>query len=88
MKEFITFEKYGIPGDREPLTLHANNPGLEITFYFHTQICRGTCLFASIQSLVFFTKGVMALSSTLGNAVHTALSFIPPRYVSTASDIP
>ena len=35
VKELITFDKYGIPGDREALTLYANSPGLEIIFYFH-----------------------------------------------------
>jgi hypothetical protein len=34
MKELITFDKYDIPGDREPFMLYANNPGLEIIFLF------------------------------------------------------
>jgi hypothetical protein len=45
----------------------------------------GPGLFASILSLFFFAKRVMVLSGTLGNAVHTALGFIPSRYFSTAS---
>jgi hypothetical protein len=68
MKEGITFDKYDTPGGRELLIMHANNPGLEIIFYFHRKNWQRSRPFASIPSFLFFSKQIMVLSGTLGNA--------------------
>jgi hypothetical protein len=80
MKDFITFDNYVIPGGSEALTLHANKPGLEINFYSHRQNWQRSRPLCFNSIFLFFATQEMVLLVTLGNALHTALSFISPRY--------